>query len=120
MAHGAVLRQNLFSADQVQAIVRDFRSAGLEPAEVAMLVFVEKVIDNARGISYQDIDELRSHGLSDAEILDVTLAAAARSFFGKVLDAMGTEPDSIYMELEEGLREILTVGRPFEGRDNRG
>jgi alkylhydroperoxidase family enzyme len=110
-----VLRKSLFSAEEVEGIVRDFRSAGLEPAEVAMLTFVEKVIGNARGITPKDIDELRSHGFTDAEILDIALAAAARSFFGKVLDAMGTEPDSVYMELEEGLREALTVGRPFEG-----
>ena len=113
MAHGAVLRQSLFSAEQVRAIVKDFRNAGLEPAEVAMLAFVEKVIEDARGITAQDVDELRSHGLGDEEILDITLAAAARSFFGKVLDAMGTEPDSVYMELEDGLREALAVGRPF-------
>jgi uncharacterized peroxidase-related enzyme len=115
MAHGAVLRKSLFSAEQVEAIVRDFRSAGLEPAEVAMLAFVEKVLGDAHAVTSQDIDELRSQGFTDEEILDITLAAAARSFFGKVLDAMGTEPDSVYMELEEGLREALTVGRSFEG-----
>jgi alkylhydroperoxidase family enzyme len=109
-----VLRKSLFSAEQVEAIVKDFRDAGLEPAEVAMLTFVEKVIRDAHGITPEDINELRSHGFSDAEILDITLAAGARSFFATVLDALGAEPDDVYMELEERLRQALTVGRSFD------
>jgi alkylhydroperoxidase family enzyme len=108
-----VLRKELFSADQVQAIVQDFRNAGLEPAEVAMLAFVEKVVHQAHHVTPQDIDELRSHGFSDAEILDITLTTAARSFFAKVLDALGAEPDDMYLELEEDLRQALAVGRSF-------
>ena len=111
--HGAALRKSLFSAEQVAAIVVDFRNAGLEPAEVAMLAFVEKVIRHPHDTSPEDMDELRSHGFSDAEILDITLAAAARSFFARVLDAVGAEPDSVYLELEGGLRQALAVGRPF-------
>ena len=110
-----MLRNSLFSAEQVEAIIKDFRNAGLEPEEVAMLGFVEKVIDDPRGITLEDTEELRSHGFTDAEILDITLAAAARSFFGRVLDALGAEPDQVCLELEEGLRQILTVGRSFEG-----
>lgn len=108
-----MLRNSLFPPEQVEAILTDFRDAGLEPAEVAMLVFVERVIHHAHDISPEDIQELRSYGFSDAEILDITLATAARSFFAKVLDALGAEPDDLYMDLEEGLRDALTVGRPF-------
>ena len=59
----------------------------------------------------EDIGALRSAGLSDRDILDVTLAAAARSFFSKVLDATGTLADSAYNEMDPELREALTVGR---------
>jgi alkylhydroperoxidase family enzyme len=111
-----VLRKNLFSAEQVEAIVKDFRNAGLEPSEVAMLAYVEKVVHDAHGITPQDADELRAHGFADAEILDITLAAAARSFFASVLDAVGAEPDEVYLELEEELRDALSVGRPFGER----
>ena len=57
---------------------------------------------------------IRKHGFSDAEILDISLAAGARSFFATVLDAVGVEPDDVYMELEERLRQALTVGRSFD------
>ena len=52
--------------------------------------------------------------LSDAEILDVILAAAARNFFSKILDATGAEPDAVYLDLEPQLREALVKGRAFE------
>jgi alkylhydroperoxidase family enzyme len=108
-----VLRAKFFSAEQVEAIVRDYRNAGLEPAAVAMLTFAEKVTLHAYRVTPSDIEELRSHGFTDAEILDIALTAAARSFFSKTMDAVGAEPDAVYLDLEEPLRRTLAVGRPF-------
>lgn len=108
-----MLRANFFSAEQLEAIVRDFRNAGLEPAEVAIMAFAKKVTLHAHEVTPQDIADLRGHGFSDAEILDIALAAAARNYYSKVLDAIGAEPDPVYLKLEEGLRRTLTVGRPF-------
>src|SRR5262249_7839231 len=65
-------------------------------------------------VSRRDIEELRGLGFSDAEILDVAMTVGARSFFSKVLDATGAEPDELYDELEEGLRKAMAVGRPLE------
>ena len=45
--------------------------------------------------------------------MDVVLAAAARCFFSKTLDALDVRPDASYRELEPELREALTVGRPI-------
>jgi uncharacterized peroxidase-related enzyme len=108
-----VLRRNFFSAEQLEAIARDFRTAGLPDEEVAMMAFAEKVTLNAHAITKDDIDGLRTRGFSDEEILDIALAAAARTFYGKVLDAIGAEPDEAYLTMEERLRRALTVGRPF-------
>lgn len=93
--------------------MRDFRTAGLEPAEVAMMDFAQKLTLHAHTIAPKDIEELRGHGFSDEEILDITLAAAARNFYSKVLDAVGAEPDAIYLNMEDSLRRALTVGRPM-------
>jgi uncharacterized peroxidase-related enzyme len=113
LAHGALLRKNFFSADQLVAIVKDFRNADLPPEEVAMMSFAQKVTTQANQVSEHDIDELRKHGLSDEEILDVVLASAARNFFSKTLDALGAKPDEAYLELEPELLQVLTLGRPF-------
>jgi alkylhydroperoxidase family enzyme len=109
-----VLRKSFFTAEQVLAILRDCRHAGLEPEEVAVMSFAEKVTLQAHSVAPQDIEGLRAHGLTDAEILDIVLAASARNFFSKALDAVGAEPDAVYLELEPELREALARGRPFD------
>jgi alkylhydroperoxidase family enzyme len=93
--------------------VRDYKSAGLPPVEVAMLAFAEKVTLRAHEVTRQDIDELRRLGLSDAEVLDIAMTAGARSFFSKVIDAVGAEPEERYENLEKSLRGTLAVGRTF-------
>jgi alkylhydroperoxidase family enzyme len=113
LAHGALLRKNFFSADQLAAIIKDFRNAGLPPEEVSIMSFAQKIITQPRQISERDVDELRKLGLSDKEILDVVVASTARSFFSKTLDALGAIPDEAYLELEPELLHLLTVGRPF-------
>jgi hypothetical protein len=67
----------------------------------------------ATSIAQADVDELRGHGLTDAQIADVVLAAAARCFFSKTLDALGAQPDASYNELPEALRDAMVVGRPI-------
>ena len=95
--------------------MQDYRNAGLEPAEIAMLAYVEKIILNAYKVTPEDVDGLRAHGFSDTDILDIALTAAARSFYSKTLDAIGAEPDELYMDLQPDLRKTLVVGRPYGG-----
>src|SRR5579862_9128578 len=52
-----------------------------------------------------DFDPLRSVGLSDEEIVDIVLAAAARCFLSKTLDALGVEADARYAELDPAIRD---------------
>jgi uncharacterized peroxidase-related enzyme len=113
LAHGALLRKNFFSADQIAAIVKDFRNAGLPPEEVAVMSFAQKITTQANQTNETDYDELRGYGLSDEDILDIVLASAARNFFSKTLDGLGATPDDLYLELEPELRQILTIGRSF-------
>ena len=110
-----LLRSGIFTSEQIQAIARDYRRAGLEPAEVAMMAFAEQVAGRANSVTREDVDGLRRHGFSDTEILDIALAAAARCFFSKALDGVGAAPDEAFMSLDENLRRTLAVGRPFEG-----
>ena len=49
----------------------------------------ERVVDDATAIDEADLQRLRDLGLSEREIMDVILAAAARCFFSKTLDALG-------------------------------
>jgi hypothetical protein len=54
----------------------------------------KKAADDATSIQQADTASLRSLGLSDTDILDVVLAAAAHSFFSKTLDAPAVEPSA--------------------------
>jgi alkylhydroperoxidase family enzyme len=106
----------------VEAIVRDYHSAGLEPAEVALMAFVEKVVLHAYEVTQEDIDNLRTHGFSDADILDIALTAASKCLVSKVIDALGLEVDSkILKQREESLGEeayqTLQVGRVYSQAD---
>lgn len=116
LAHGSVLADRFLEPDTVRAVVADHRTAGLEAVDVAVMDLAEKVADDATTVTQADVDRLRSLGLSDADILDVVLAAAARCFFSKALDGLGTQPDREYDALEPTLRDALTVGRPIAER----
>ena len=111
LAHGKAL-VDLFDAD-VAAIARDRHSAALGEAELAVMDFAEKVVDDASAITEADYEPLRRVGLTDLDILDVVLAASARCFFAKVLDGVCALPDADYSDLPDELREALVVGRPI-------
>jgi uncharacterized peroxidase-related enzyme len=111
LAHGSILIDKFLEPDGLRALMADPRTAGLNETDVAVMDLAEKVAADATSIEPADIDGLRSLGLSDADILDVVLAAAARCFFSKTLDALGVEPDAKYADLDPAVREALTVGR---------
>ncbi len=100
--------------------MRDHRTAGLSPPEAALAAYAEKATLHADEITAADVEDLRRHGFSDAEILDVAMTVGARSLFSRVLDAVGAEPDERYNELEPALRHALTVGRPLRPRSKSG
>jgi uncharacterized peroxidase-related enzyme len=112
LAHGTLLGQRYLDAATLHRVAVDHHDAGLEPVDVAVMDFAEKVAGTPTAVTAADVETLRRHGLSDTEIFDVTLTAAARCFFSTVLDAVGAEPDAEYRSsLEPALRQVLTVGR---------
>jgi len=108
LAHGKVLAEQFYDFETVPKL-----PDGLDAADRAIMAFAEKVVVDATSITQADVDELRACGLSDDEVFDVALAAAARCFFSKTLDALGVQPDAAYSELDPSFVESLTVGRPI-------
>ena len=111
LMHGRVLLEEF--AEPVREIALDRRTAGLDDVDVAVMDLAEKVVVDATSIDDRDLQPLRDAGLSEAEIADVVLAAAARCFFAKTLDALGVLPDAILAGLDAEVREVLVVGRPI-------
>jgi uncharacterized peroxidase-related enzyme len=114
LAHGRVLAGAGMPADQVVAAATDRATAGLSASELAAMTLAERVANDATSIRAADLDELREIGLSDADILDVVVTAAARCFFSKALDALGAMPDRAFHDLDQALRDALTFDRPIE------
>jgi uncharacterized peroxidase-related enzyme len=111
LQHGRVLIEEF--GEPVREIALDRRSAGLDDVDRAVMDLAEKVVDDAAAIEDADLRPLRDLGLSEAEIMDVVLAAAARCFFSKTLDGLGVRPDASLAELDEAVREVLVLGRPI-------
>ena len=111
LAHGSVLAQKF--GEPVREIALDHRTAGLDEVDVAVMDLAVRVVEDATSITDGDLQHLRDLGLSDTDIMDVVLAAAARCFFSKTLDALCVEPDASYRDIEPELREALVVGRPI-------
>ncbi len=112
LAHGQQLAK-FINEEGVQALVAGETDGIITEAEVAVMAFATKVARDASSINQQDVDTLKSHGYSDAEVFDISTAAAGRSFLTKILDALGVEMDIPAMDMSEAFREALTVGRPI-------
>jgi len=111
LAHGKVLLEQF--GEPAGDIARDRVAAGLDEVDLAVMDLAERVVDDATAITDADLQRLRELGLSDTEIMDVVLAAAARCFFSKTLDGLGVLPDAEYRELDPDLLDALVVGRPI-------
>jgi uncharacterized peroxidase-related enzyme len=107
--HGMVLRDRFYDAETVRQIASDHARAGLSTADVSIMDFADRVARDASAIGGEDIERLRRAGLTDVEILDIALAAAARCFFSTILNALGVEPDAgTLARLEPPLRAALS------------
>ena len=113
LAHGRALA-DLTNDETVQALVEGREAEALDAAEAAMVGYARAVARDATAVSETQVDELRLLGFSDAEILDIAVLAAARSFLTKTMDALGCQADSALSEGYPALARELTVGRPAD------
>jgi alkylhydroperoxidase family enzyme len=108
--HGNVLQDDL--GEDILAIAGN-REDALDAVDLAVMDLAERVVVDATSITQDDLQRLRDLGLADAEIMDVVLAAAARCFFSKTLDALCVQADAEFQELAPELKEAFVVGRPI-------
>jgi uncharacterized peroxidase-related enzyme len=112
LAHGNMLTP-YFSGEEICAIAEQRPVESISEAEQEMMRFSRQVARDASTVEAADVERLKSHGFSDAEVFDIAAVAAGRAFFTKVLDAVGSLPDAGFMSIDENLRAPLTVGRPI-------
>ena len=113
VTHGEFLREAL-GADpaRVLAIARDYRTAGLDAADVAMLDFALKVTDAADRITAADVEALRRAGFDETQVLDIILVAAYRNFMSRVVNAAGLTLEGRLAALPAAFKDAIATGRP--------
>ena len=88
------MRDEFVDADTVRTLLTEPDSAELDPADIAIVQFAEKIAVDPTTASQADIDALRDQGLSDEEVFHVVLAVTARRFFAGTLAAVGELEDA--------------------------
>jgi uncharacterized peroxidase-related enzyme len=96
LAHGRkALRAEMLDEDELERVAHDYETAGLSDADVAVMRFAEKVSTDAAGMTDADSHALRDRGFTDRQIVDIALAAAARNFFSRALQALAVPVDDV-------------------------
>lgn len=96
LAHGRkTLRAGLMDEDQLARVGRDYRDAGLDAADLAVMAYAEKLSTDAAAMTDDDTRALREAGFSDRQIVDITLAAAARNYFSRALLALAVPVEAV-------------------------
>jgi len=111
LVHGRILATKYYPPGTVMRIAAKDTGDALDAADTAVVQFARKVALEAEKITQEDVDHLRGLGFSDADVFNIILAAAARCFFSKVLDATATLADAVLHDMPDQLRAALTVGR---------
>lgn len=116
LVHGKALKE-YFTDAQIFDVAAGRCDTVLSAAEQAMVAFARQTASDAFCTTAEQVTALKQHGYTDAEIFDIAAVAAGRAFFAKLLDALGTLPDSALLGLDESFRRALTVGRPIDQRE---
>jgi alkylhydroperoxidase family enzyme len=112
LAHGQQLAK-FIDEEGVHAVATGEIDGHLTEAEESVVAFARKVANDATAATQADVDALKSHGYSDAEVFDIAITVAGRSFLATTLDALGVQTDVTAMDMSEAFRNTLTVGRPI-------
>ena len=103
-SHGYSLRTNGGSADMLAAAMNcDVHSKSIDPAQAALLVFVQKVTDDSQSIVPDDVKTLRVVGWSDLQIAETIHLAALFACFNRVVNAFGVPSQGMLIQVEKTL-----------------
>ncbi|WEK14720.1 MAG: carboxymuconolactone decarboxylase family protein [Candidatus Microbacterium phytovorans] len=111
LAHGRkALRAGALDEDQLEAVARAGELVdigGLSDADRAVMRHARKVSTAASAMTDADSQALRDVGFDDRQIVDITLAAAARNYFSRALQALAVPVETELVGLSPRLRDAL-------------
>ncbi len=96
LAHGMkTLRAGVTDEAGLTQIATDYRDAGLSDADVAVMAYAERLSTDAASMTDADSQALRDVGYTDRQIVDITLAAAARNFASRTFQALAVPVEPV-------------------------
>lgn len=95
LAHGRKsLRAGILDEGGLEAFARG-DDGGFTPAEQVVVAYAARLSSDPTSMTDDDARSLRDAGYTDRQIVDITLAAAARNYFSRALLALAVPVDEV-------------------------
>ena len=75
-----------------------------------MLEYAEKITLALWTVGEADVENLRAHGFSEVEILEIATVSSYRNYIARVANALGVEADDAPFAEDSGLRAAMEKG----------
>lgn len=99
------------TVELTQSLKANYRAAAIEPREMAMLEFAELLTVQPSNVRESDIETLRDHRWSDADIVDIVHQTALFNYMTRVADGLGIEIESYMEDVEARDRSAVDTSR---------
>lgn len=108
LAHGRkALRAGALHEDQLEGLALQGDHPDLSDADRAFVRYARRLSTHPGEMTDADSQELRDAGFDDRQIVDITLAAAARNYFSRTLQALAVPVETELTGLGPHLRDAL-------------
>ncbi len=89
--HRRGLRQLLKDDDLLAAIEADWRTSDIDDRRKAMLGYCERLTLRPQDMAITDVEDLRSAGFSDRDILDICEVTSYYAYVNRIADGLGVQ-----------------------------
>ena len=100
--HAEGLSRLIDNPELIDAIKKDYRDADLDDADRAMLDFAVKLTESPCGCERADVEKLRGHGFSDADIHDIVQTVGYYAFVNRMACGLGVELEPYWEDASGG------------------
>ena len=98
-AHGFAVRALLKDPVKGDRVTLDYRRAGLNEKQMAMLDFAQKLTLDPVTCTEEDVEDLRALGFSDEDVWDIAEVAAMFNYTNRLASAAGIMPNPQYQAM---------------------
>jgi len=91
--HGNSLTELTGDEALTRQIIDDFRAADVDESTMALLEFADKLTKNSPDMTDSDVEELRHHGFTDEDIVDLVQLTAYFNYTNRLATGLGVDPE---------------------------